>query len=130
MQFRNAFVVALIASADASLGAKQKLKLDSNQQVWIENQPILDSTVGDGALNTCRSIASQHVSNPAAPTRFISATVVRRTSIINRRLAHAVTQDARRSPQQICRNLVVTKATKLSNADLFQHTEGMLHSRS
>jgi len=66
MQFRNAFVVALIASVDA-LGVKQKLTLDSNQQVWIENQPILDSTVGDGALNTCRSIAPQHVSNPAAP---------------------------------------------------------------
>jgi len=68
MQFRNVFIVALLASADAALGAKRKLKLDSDQQVWIENQPILDSTVGDGALNMCRQIAQQHVSNPAAPT--------------------------------------------------------------
>ena len=68
MQFRNVVVAASLFLAADALGTKKKLNLDDNQQVWIENQPILDSTVGDGALNQCRAIAPQHVSNPAAPT--------------------------------------------------------------
>ena len=66
MQFRAIVLTALVASA-SSLGMKKRLSLDDNQQVWIENQPVLGAGVGPGALNTCRAIAPQHVSNPAAP---------------------------------------------------------------
>ena len=62
-------IIALASCAVSSAGAKfaAKAKLDINQKVYIENQPVLGDGAGEGALNKCRSFAAQHVSNPAAP---------------------------------------------------------------
>ena len=63
------FIVALACFAVNAAATKfaAKAKLDINQKVYIENQPVLGDGAGAGALNKCRSFAAQHVSNPAAP---------------------------------------------------------------
>ena len=67
MQFRS-IVLALLAVSACSLGTRKKLRLDDNQQVWIENTPVLGAGSGAGSLNECRPLLSQHVTNPAAPS--------------------------------------------------------------
>ena len=60
MQLRTIVSGALVATSSA-LGSKKKLTLDDNQQVFIENQPILGAGAGEGALGVCRELAEQHV---------------------------------------------------------------------
>merc|ERR550537_1797330 len=51
-----------------------KNQLDNNQKASIESQPVLGESAGEGALNTCRAFAAQHVSNPAAPVIKVCGT--------------------------------------------------------
>ena len=84
MQLRTLFFGALITSASA-LGTQKKLKLDDNQKVYIENQPVLGAGAGDGALNNCRAVAPQHVSNPDAPNVKVCGTGIKATFFLRAR---------------------------------------------
>ena len=66
MQFRALLVAALAVSA---VGGRisTKARLDGNQIVYIENQPVLGGGAGQGALGNCVMLAQQFVDNPDAP---------------------------------------------------------------
>merc|ERR1711957_626021 len=66
MQLTTLFLGALVTSASA-LGTQQKLKLDDNQIVYIENQPVLGGGVGEGGLGKCMDIAPQ-LCQPCRPS--------------------------------------------------------------
>merc|ERR1740123_1299273 len=55
---------------------RQRLTLDNNQKVYIENQPVLGD--GAGALGECRSLAS-FVANPDAPAVKVCGTNIKAT---------------------------------------------------
>merc|ERR1740129_26734 len=57
---------------------RQRLTLDNNQKVYIENQPVLGDGAGDGALGECRSLAS-FVANPDAPAVKVCGTNIKAT---------------------------------------------------
>jgi len=61
------------------LRTSSEAKLDINQKVYIENQPVLGDGAGEGALNQCRSFAPQHVSNPDAPAVRVCGTGIKMT---------------------------------------------------
>jgi len=60
-------------------------RLDINQKVYIENQPVLGDGAGEGALNQCRSFAPQHVSNPDAPAVKVCGTGIKMTVFLRGR---------------------------------------------
>merc|ERR1719378_701966 len=68
--------LALVASASA-LGLRGKL--DINQVVYVEGQPVLGNDVGAGALNQCRAFADFMVSNPDKPEVKVCGTGVKMT---------------------------------------------------
>ena len=73
-------VTLLVAAVGGRISTKrQRLSLDNNQKVYIENQPVLGAGAGDGALNQCRSIAPQHVANPDAPAVKVCGTNIKAT---------------------------------------------------
>ena len=84
MQLTTLFLGALVTSASA-LGTQQKLKLDDNQIVYIENQPVLGGGVGEGGLGKCMDIAPQHVANPAAPAVKVCGTGIKATFFLRGR---------------------------------------------
>merc|ERR1719428_1868729 len=51
----------------ATLRAKHKAKLDINQVAYVEGQPVLGASVGDGSLNNCKNFPDYMVNNPAKP---------------------------------------------------------------
>merc|ERR1719378_975404 len=63
----------------AKLDINKKLKLDINQKVYIQNQPVLGDGAGEGALGVCRELAEQHVSNPDAPAVKVCGTGIKAT---------------------------------------------------
>jgi len=69
-------------STKRSLRHVTKAKLDINQKVYIENQPVLGDGAGAGALNVCRAFAPQHVSNPAAPNVRVCGTGIKMTAYL------------------------------------------------
>merc|ERR1719271_1383736 len=75
-------VLAPLMVAGANLKFATKNKLDNNQIVYIENQPVLGGGAGDGALNTCRAFAAQHVSNPDAPKVRVCGTGIKMTAYL------------------------------------------------
>merc|ERR1719364_559255 len=75
-----ALVPAIVSGAAVGFAAKEKL--DINQKVYIENQPVLGDGAGDGALNVCRSFAPQHVSNPDAPAVKVCGTGIKMTAFL------------------------------------------------
>ena len=83
MQSRCLLIIALFSTAAASgLKFATKAKLDNNQKVYIESQPVLGDGAGDGALSTCRAFAAQHVSNPAAPVVKVCGTGIKMTAYL------------------------------------------------
>eukprot|EP00747_Dinoflagellata_sp_TGD_P157810 gnl/TRDRNA2_/TRDRNA2_177770_c0_seq9.p1 gnl/TRDRNA2_/TRDRNA2_177770_c0~~gnl/TRDRNA2_/TRDRNA2_177770_c0_seq9.p1 ORF type:complete len:134 (+),score=25.73 gnl/TRDRNA2_/TRDRNA2_177770_c0_seq9:84-485(+) len=78
---RAVLLAVLVVSAVGGRIAtqRQRLTLDNNQKVYIENQPVLGAGAGDGALNQCRSIAPQHVANPDAPAVKVCGTNIKAT---------------------------------------------------
>ena len=59
-----------------------KAKLDNNQKVYIENQPVVGDGAGEGAVGVCRAFAPQHVSNPAAPAIKVCGTGIKMTAYL------------------------------------------------
>merc|ERR1719378_413792 len=84
MQLRFLLVLALapVMAQASGLRFATQSKLDNNQKVYIENQPVLGDGAGAGALNVCRSFAPQHVSNPAAPTVKVCGTGIKLTAFL------------------------------------------------
>lgn len=78
MQFRSVLALCLGAVVTGKLTQK-KLKLDDNQKVYIENQPILGDGAGEGALNQCRELIDAHVQDPNAPAVRVCGTGIKAT---------------------------------------------------
>merc|ERR1719324_2141789 len=68
----------LVAPA-ASKVRVSKNRLDINQKVYIENQPVLGDGAGEGALNQCNALAPQFVANPDAPAVKVCGTGIKAT---------------------------------------------------
>merc|ERR1719223_1782317 len=81
MQVKQIIFAALVVSTVATKFAS-KAKLDINQKVYIENQPVLGDGAGEGALNVCRSFAAQHVANPDAPAVKVCGTGIKMTAFL------------------------------------------------
>merc|ERR1719272_347637 len=78
-------LVALAAGfADARVATK-KNRLDINQKVYIENQPVLGDGAGEGALNVCSALAPQFVANPDAPAVKVCGTGIKATFFLRGR---------------------------------------------
>jgi len=58
------------------------VKLDINQKVYIEGQPVLGDGVGQGALNKCRGFAPQHVTSPDKPSVKVCGTGIKMTAYL------------------------------------------------
>ena len=83
MQFRTfLLLLAPLAATGAVTKFAAKAKLDINQKVYIENQPVLGDGAGEGALNKCRAFAPQHVSNVDAPTVKVCGTGLKMTAYL------------------------------------------------
>ena len=84
MQFPQVLVLLLapLAANAAVTKFAAKAKLDINQKVYIENQPVLGDGAGEGALNKCRAFAPQHVSNVDAPTVKVCGTGLKMTAYL------------------------------------------------
>merc|ERR1712192_152593 len=61
--------------------------LDINQKVYIEGQAVIGDGSGEGALNTCRPFASQHVSNAARPEIKVCGTHIKVIAFLRGRCA-------------------------------------------
>merc|ERR1719324_1528304 len=68
-----------VPSAASALRTKHKAKLDINQKAYVEGQPVLGDSAGEGALNVCRSFAEYMVSNPAKPEVKVCGTGIKMT---------------------------------------------------
>merc|ERR1719420_2233239 len=82
MKFAAVIALLPLAAQAAGLRFATKAKLDINQKVYIENQPVLGDGAGEGALGVCRSFAPQHVSNPAAPTVKVCGGQIKMTAYL------------------------------------------------
>uniref|UniRef100_A0A7S1WDN7 Uncharacterized protein n=1 Tax=Alexandrium catenella TaxID=2925 RepID=A0A7S1WDN7_ALECA len=84
MQLRGLLAATLVLAA---LGhdASEKSKLDINQKVYIESEPVLGDGAGEGILNTCQGFAKQHVSNPDAPHVKVCGTGIKATFFLRGR---------------------------------------------
>ena len=75
MQTTPMIFLTLVALANA--GFVSKAKLDINQKVYIEGEPVLGAGSGQGALGKCRSFAPQHVTSPAKPAVKVCGTGIK-----------------------------------------------------
>jgi hypothetical protein len=71
-----------LRGAGSNLKFAAKAKLDINQKVYIENQPVLGDGAGEGALNVCRSFAAQHVSDASKPAVRVCGTGIKMTAYL------------------------------------------------
>ena len=78
----SAVLAIVLATTAAGTKFAGSAKLDINQKVYIENQPVLGDGAGEGALNQCRGFAPQHVSNPAAPAVRVCGTGIKMTAFL------------------------------------------------
>eukprot|EP00747_Dinoflagellata_sp_TGD_P157801 gnl/TRDRNA2_/TRDRNA2_177770_c0_seq11.p2 gnl/TRDRNA2_/TRDRNA2_177770_c0~~gnl/TRDRNA2_/TRDRNA2_177770_c0_seq11.p2 ORF type:complete len:138 (+),score=29.91 gnl/TRDRNA2_/TRDRNA2_177770_c0_seq11:84-497(+) len=76
-------LLAVLAASAVEAGRislkRQRLSIDNNQRVYIESQPVLGDGAGDGALDTCRALAPQHVADPASPSVKVCGTNIKAT---------------------------------------------------
>merc|ERR1719236_296589 len=84
MQFR-ALVLAALAFTTGGVHVAAKGRLDINQKVYIENQPVLGDGAGEGALNVCNALAPQFVANPDAPRVKVCGTGIKATFFLRGR---------------------------------------------
>merc|ERR1719213_324197 len=83
MKFAIAALALLpFAANGAGLKFANKAKLDINQKVYIENQPVLGDGAGDGALGVCRGFAPQHVANVDAPAVKVCGGQIKMTAYL------------------------------------------------
>ena len=88
MQFTKQLTMLLLIAAAASPASALVLKnkkLDINQKVYIENQPVLGEGAGEGALNNCVALAPQFVANPDAPKVKVCGTGIKATVFLRGR---------------------------------------------
>merc|ERR1719478_1696417 len=83
MQLSTIILSALALHAAAL--SKTKNKLDINQKVYIETQPVLGDGAGEGALNQCNALAPQFVANPDAPAVKVCGTGIKATFFLRGR---------------------------------------------
>lgn len=67
--------------------SQESAKLDINQKVYIENQPVLGDGAGEGSLNQCLNFAPQFVANPDAPKVRVCGTGIKFTGYLRGRCA-------------------------------------------
>mmetsp|Transcript_19816 Transcript_19816/g.35256 ORF Transcript_19816/g.35256 Transcript_19816/m.35256 type:complete len:131 (-) Transcript_19816:88-480(-) len=79
MQLKQILVLALLPLAASASVIKRTNRLDINQKVFIEGQPVLGEGAGEGALGKCNMFAPQHVSNEAAPAVKVCGTGIKTT---------------------------------------------------
>jgi len=72
----------LIASAAI---VKHNSKLDINQKVYIESQPVLGDGVGESALGVCHAFAPQHVTADDKPAVKVCGTGIKATFFLRGR---------------------------------------------
>merc|ERR1719389_694337 len=77
MAVLKAVLLLSCAASAAALGLRARL--DINQAVYVEGNPVLSSTVGSGALNECRAFADFMVDNPDKPEVKVCGTGVKMT---------------------------------------------------
>merc|ERR1719217_1640183 len=80
-----ALVLAALLMGTSGVHVAAKGKLDINQKVYIENQPVLGDGAGEGALNVCNALAPQFVANPDAPAVKVCGTGIKATFFLRGR---------------------------------------------
>merc|ERR550514_1095635 len=75
---RAVVAISLVCSALAGLNV-QKTKLDINQSVEIEGNPVLGKGTGQDRLGNCVNLAAHFVNNPNAPAVKVCGTGVKIT---------------------------------------------------
>ena len=78
-------LIALFSGVAAGKLTSEKLKLDDNQVVTIEGQPILGNGAGSGALNVCRSLPQSLSQNMAMPAVDVCGTGIKATFYLRNR---------------------------------------------
>ena len=81
----SALLFAALLSIASGKVRVAKSKLDINQKVYIENQPVLGDGAGEGNLNTCTPLARQFVENPSAPEVKVCGTGIKATFFLMNR---------------------------------------------
>merc|ERR1719263_1186223 len=84
MQLTKILIFALAPAVVSGAGfiKRNGNKLDINQKVYIESQPVLGDGAGEGSLGVCKSFAPQHVSNEAAPVVKVCGTGIKMTAYL------------------------------------------------
>jgi len=59
--------------------------IDINQKVYINEQPVLGDSAGDGALGVCNELSSKIVSDPSSPVVKVSGTGIKATFYLRSR---------------------------------------------
>ena len=85
MQFTKQLTVFLFMASSASALVLKNKKLDINQKVYVEGQPVLGDGAGEGALNQCTTLAPQFVANPDAPRVKVCGTGIKATFFLRGR---------------------------------------------
>eukprot|EP00747_Dinoflagellata_sp_TGD_P170471 gnl/TRDRNA2_/TRDRNA2_202122_c0_seq1.p1 gnl/TRDRNA2_/TRDRNA2_202122_c0~~gnl/TRDRNA2_/TRDRNA2_202122_c0_seq1.p1 ORF type:complete len:165 (-),score=29.19 gnl/TRDRNA2_/TRDRNA2_202122_c0_seq1:163-657(-) len=71
--------IALLIAALLAWCSRERLRLDPDQKVYVENQPVLGDGAGEGALDQCRSIAPDLADKPDAPNVKVCGTNITAT---------------------------------------------------
>jgi len=78
---------AVLIGVRSKTRSKRRLRLDDNQKVYIQNQPILGAGAGEGSLGVCRELAGMHVTNSNAPYTKVCGTGIKATFFLRGRCA-------------------------------------------
>mmetsp|Transcript_151034 Transcript_151034/g.266555 ORF Transcript_151034/g.266555 Transcript_151034/m.266555 type:complete len:131 (-) Transcript_151034:95-487(-) len=85
MQLKQILALIFIPLVANAAVVKQNNKLDINQKVYIEGQPVLGDGAGEGALNKCSAFAAQHVGDPMKPEVKVCGTGIKMTVFLRGR---------------------------------------------
>mmetsp|Transcript_80822 Transcript_80822/g.147388 ORF Transcript_80822/g.147388 Transcript_80822/m.147388 type:complete len:131 (+) Transcript_80822:99-491(+) len=85
MQLKQILALIFIPLVANAAVVKQNNKLDINQKVYIEGQPVLGDGAGEGALNKCSAFAAQHVGDPMKPEVKVCGTGIKTTVFLRGR---------------------------------------------
>mmetsp|Transcript_80830 Transcript_80830/g.147404 ORF Transcript_80830/g.147404 Transcript_80830/m.147404 type:complete len:132 (+) Transcript_80830:64-459(+) len=85
MQLKQLCALILTPLLADAVVVTQNNKLDINQKVYIEGQPILGDGAGEGALGQCSFFAAQHVGDPEKPEVKVCGTGIKMTVFLRGR---------------------------------------------
>mmetsp|Transcript_80764 Transcript_80764/g.147694 ORF Transcript_80764/g.147694 Transcript_80764/m.147694 type:complete len:131 (+) Transcript_80764:85-477(+) len=85
MQMKQLLAFIFIPVLANAVVITQSNKLDINQKVYIEGQPVLGDGAGEGALNQCSTFAAQHVDDPMKPEVKVCGTGIKMTVFLRGR---------------------------------------------